>query len=78
MGGCVGWGVGQWASGHGWVGGWVDGWVHVWLCACGVPSARRGACVWWAHVRASTCSRQPAAVAAASRAAVCVSEWVHL
>ena len=36
-------------------------------CACGsahagcVPSARRGACVWWARVRASTCSRQPAA-----------------
>ena len=68
MGGCVGWGVGEWASGHGsWVGG----------CACGsahagyVSSARRGACVWWARVRASTCSRQPAAAAAAS------PEWVR-
>ena len=46
-------------------------------CACGsahaehVSSARRGACVWWARVRASTCSRQPAAAAAAS------PEWVR-
>ena len=54
------------------VGGWVLG-----GCACGsahaehVSSARRGACVWWARVRASTCSRQPAAAAAAS------PEWVR-
>jgi len=54
------------------MGGWVLG-----GCACGsahaehVSSARRGACVWWARVRASTCSRQPAAAAAAS------PEWVR-
>ena len=50
------------------MGGWVLG-----GCACGsaharhVSSAWRGACVWWARVRASTCSRQPAAAAACSR-----------
>ena len=56
-------------------------------CACGsahaghVSSARRGACVWWARVRASTCSRQPAAAAACSRqpaaAAAASPEWVR-
>ena len=59
MGGCVGWGVGQWASGHGWVGGWVDGWVHVWLCACGVRAfraARRVRVVRALHVCACVCA----------------------
>ena len=75
--------MGRWVGA--WVGGWVsgrvdmDGWAGGWMggCTCGsahagyVPSARRGACVWWARVRASTCSRQPAAAAAAS------PEWVR-